>query len=121
MEAQGSGTPSQNHVVAALAYLLGMITGLIFLYLEPYSNDEFVRFHARQSIAYSVAWLVIYIVLGVFVAVLPFALGRVIIGLGELINLALAIYWVFLMYKAFSGQAYRIPRLADIADSFAMP
>ncbi len=121
MDAQSGGGTPQNQVIAAVAYLLGPVTGIAFLYLEPYDKDEFVRFHARQSIAFSVAWFVINLVLGVFIAVLPFALGRLLVGLQELINLGLAIMWIFLMYKAYSGERYRIPELADLADSFGKP
>ncbi|MGH7915548.1 MAG: DUF4870 domain-containing protein [Candidatus Binataceae bacterium] len=121
MDAQSGGGTPQNQVIAALAYLLGLVTGILFLYLEPYDKDEFVRFHARQSIAFSIAWFVINIILGVFIAVLPFTLGRLLVGLQELINLALAIMWIFLMYKAYGGERYRIPQLADLADSFAKP
>ena len=121
MDVQGGGGTPQNQVVAAAAYLLGLVTGIIFLYLEPYDKDEFVRFHARQSIAFSIAWFVINIVLGVFIAVLPFALGRLLVGLQELVNLGLAIMWIFLMYKAYIGERYSIPELADLADSFAKP
>jgi uncharacterized membrane protein len=121
MDAYSGGSRPQNQVVAAAAYLLGFVTGILFLYLEPYDKDEFVRFHARQSIAFSIAWFVINLVLGVFIAVLPLALGRLLVGLQELINLALAILWIFLMYKAYSGERYRIPELADLADSFANP
>jgi uncharacterized membrane protein len=120
MDAQSGGTP-QNQVVAALTYLLGLVTGILFLYLEPYDKDEFVRFHARQSIAFSIAWFVVNVVLAVFVAVLPFALGRLLAGLQELINLGMAIMWVFLMYKAYIGERYRIPQLADLADNFSRP
>jgi uncharacterized membrane protein len=119
MDVQSGGGTPQNQVVAAAAYLLGLVTGILFLYLDPYDKDEFVRFHARQSIAFSVAWFVINLVLGVFIAVLPFALGRLLVGLQELINLGLAIMWIFLMYKAYSGERYRIPELADLADSFS--
>jgi uncharacterized membrane protein len=55
----------------------------------------------------------------VFIAVMPYALGRLLAGLQELINLGLAIMWVFLMYKAYIGERYRIPQLADLADSFS--
>jgi uncharacterized membrane protein len=119
MDTQSGGGTPQNQVVAAAAYLLGFVTGILFLYLEPYDKDEFVRFHARQSIAFSIAWFVINLVLGVFIAVLPFALGRLLVGLQELINLGLAIMWIFLMYKAYGGERYRIPELADLADSFS--
>jgi uncharacterized membrane protein len=121
MDGQGVGGAPQSQVIAAAAYLLGPVTGIVFLYLEPYDKDDFVRFHARQSIAFSIAWFVINIVLSVFIAVLPFALGRLLGGLQGLINLGLAIMWIFLMYKAYIGERYRIPELADLADSFARP
>ena len=66
--------PSQP--IAALTYLLGFVTGIIFLYLEPYNQDEFVRFHARQSIGFSVLWFAVNVIFGVFVAVLPRAPRR---------------------------------------------
>ena len=99
-----------------------MVTGIVFLYLEPYDKDEFVRFHARQSIAFTVAWLVINIVLGVFISIFGFSsLGQLLADLLELANLAFAIMWLFLMWKAYSGERYRIPYLADIADGFSKP
>ena len=43
--AQGTGLP--KNTAAALSYVLGWITGIVFLLLE---KDPFVRFHAMQSI-----------------------------------------------------------------------
>jgi len=113
----GEATKPQGQPIAALTYLLLFVTGIIFLYVEPYSRDEFVRFHARQSIVFAIAWFAIEIVLGVFIAVMPGLLAgllRLILGL---INIALAIFWVYLMYKAYNGERYRIPQLADWADN----
>ena len=115
----GESRKPQANVIAALCYLLGFVTGLIFLYLEPYNQDEFIRFHARQSIGFSVAWFAIGIVFGVFIAVLPHGLGALLNFLLTLIDIALAVFWVFLMYEAYSGERYRIPELADIVDSIA--
>ena len=109
----------QANIIAALTYLLGFVTGLIFLYLEPYNQDEFIRFHARQSIGFSVAWFAIGVVFGVFIAVLPHGLGMLLNFLLTLINIGFAVFWVFLMYKAYNGERYRIPELADIVDSIA--
>jgi len=109
----------QTKPLAALTYLLGFVTGIVFLYLEPYNQDEFIRFHARQSIGFSVVWFAIWIIFGVFIAILPLALGRVLGGIETLINLGLAIFWLFLMYKAYRGERYRIPQLADIVDNIA--
>jgi uncharacterized membrane protein len=115
----GETRKPQGNVIAALTYLLGFVTGLIFLYLEPYNQDEFVRFHARQSIGFSVAWFAIGIVFGVFIAVLPHGLGAMLSFVLTIIDIALAIYWVVLMYKAYNGERYRIPELADVVDSVA--
>ena len=113
-----SRKPQSQHDCGA-AYLLCFVTGMIFLYLEPYNQDEFIRFHARQSIGFSVAWFAIEIVFGVFIAVLPHALGALLNFILTLINIGLAVFWVVLMYKAYNGERYRIPELADIVDSIA--
>jgi uncharacterized membrane protein len=113
----GEVTGSQSHPAAALSYLLGLITGLFFLYVEPYSKDDFVRFHARQSIVFSIAVFVVEVIFGVFIAILPHGLGVVLASIEGLANLVFAIFWLYLMYKAYTGERYRIPELADWADS----
>jgi uncharacterized membrane protein len=113
----GEATGPRSRPIAALTYLLGFVTGVIFLYLEPYDKDEFVRFHARQSIVFSIACFVLNIILSVFAAVLPGPLGGIVRFLQSLINLGLAIYWVYLMFKAYKGERYRIPELADWAET----
>ncbi len=107
----------RSRAIAALTYLLLFVTGVIFLYLEPYDKDDFVRFHARQSIVYTVFIFVVNIVLSVFIAVLPGPLALIIRFAQGLINLGFAIFWVYLMYQAYKGEKYRIPELADLADS----
>lgn len=113
----GEASRQPNNVIAAVTYLGFFVTGIIFLYLEPYSQDDYVRFHARQSIGFSVLWFAVEIVFGVFIAVLPHPLGVLLAVILDLINVAFAIFWLFLIYKAYSGERYRIPELADIVDS----
>ena len=45
---QSSGTNLDPKVAGALCYAFGWITGLVFFLIEK--NDDFVRFHAMQSI-----------------------------------------------------------------------
>src|SRR5512138_235065 len=59
-----SASPLSANAAGALAYVLGLITGIIFLVLEPYNKDRLVRFHAFQSIFLNVAVIVISIVVG---------------------------------------------------------
>jgi uncharacterized membrane protein len=116
METQ-AGAPPDYRMIAALSYLLGVITGAIFLYVEPYSRDDFVRFHARQSIIFSIAWFAVQIIVGVFISVMPHPISRLLGFLLSIFNIAVAVFWVILMYKAYSGERYRIPELADWADN----
>ena len=115
----GEAGKPQSHIIAALSYLLGFITGLIFLYVEPYNEDPFVRFHARQSIGFSVAWFAINVIMGVFIAVLPQFLSVILTFLLDLVNIGLAVYWVFLMYKAYNKEKFVIPIIGPLAEKQA--
>ena len=44
-------------MAGALAYLVGAITGILFLVIDPFKSDRFVRFHAFQSIFFNLAWI----------------------------------------------------------------
>src|SRR5271157_1864397 len=96
-----------NNVIAALSYVGFAITGIIFLMVEPYSRDESVRFHARQSIAFTVAWIAFSIVMSVFIAVMPGPLKGLFLLLDRLGDIALAILWIFLIYQAYVGNRFR--------------
>jgi len=108
-----------SNVAGLLTYILGFITGIIFLVIEPYKNDKFVRFHAFQSIFFNVALVVFWIAYTILTSILGFvSLGilAVVMGLvGVLISLAILAYWIFLMYKAYNNELYRIPFIGDLA------
>ncbi len=108
-----------SNVAGLLTYILGFITGIIFLVIEPYKNDKFVRFHAFQSIFFNVALIVFWIAYLILTSILGFvSLGilAVVMGLvGLLVMLAVFAYWIFLMYKAYSNQYYKIPFIGDLA------
>jgi len=107
-----------SNVAAALAYVLGFITGIVFLVLEPYKRDRFVRFHAMQSILYSAASLVFRIGWGILVNILmSFTVwaGVVLVPIGLLISLGLFAFWLYLMYQAYNNREYRIPFIGAIA------
>jgi uncharacterized membrane protein len=85
-----------------LAYSLGIITGVVFLFLEK--KNKFVRFHAAQSVAFSLVILVL--------SAIPF--------LGWLFSFILVPVgfglWLFLMYKAYKGEKYKLPYLGDFVE-----
>jgi uncharacterized membrane protein len=62
-----SSTGLTSNIAGALAYVLGPITGIVFLVLEPYTRDRFVRFQPMQSVLFCVAAFVFSIAWGIVV------------------------------------------------------
>ncbi len=98
-----------DNVAAALAYLF--IPAIIFLVIEPYNKNRFVRFHSFQSLFYTVACIVVHFVLALIplinlIAVPLFALGTFVL-------------WIVLVLKAFQGQKFKLPVIGDIAEQQA--
>jgi uncharacterized membrane protein len=111
-----------SNVAGALAYLLGLVTGIIFLVLEPYKRDPFVRFHAFQSIFLNVVLIIFSIVWSNIITMMVVSIGFLwgLFGLiGSLVYLAFFIFWLFLMYKAYNRETFKIPIIGDIADKQA--
>jgi uncharacterized membrane protein len=124
------GTGLGQNVAGALSYLFGALTGIIFYVLEP--EDEFVRFHAAQSIVVSVAFFIlafgtsiITTILGVLGgagagASVVFGLVSLVISLiWLLVGLAGFGLWLFLMLRTYQGNRTRIPIAASVADRIA--
>ncbi len=113
------GTAMSSNVAGLLTYILGFITGIIFLVIEPYKNDKFVRFHAFQSIFFNVALIVFWIAYSVVTSILGVvSLGILAVAMGLvalLIMLAILAYWIFLMYKAYNNELYKVPFIGDLA------
>lgn len=107
-----ASTGMSTNVAGLLCYLVGWITGLIFLLMEPYKNDKTIRFHAFQSIFFNVALIPVYI--GEFI--LAKILSASIIGLLSLvIGLGVLVIWIFLMFKAYNKQIFKLPVIGDLA------
>ncbi len=99
----------QDNVAGLLAYLF--IPAIIFLVMEPYNRNKFIRFHSFQAIIYEIAWIIVAAVLGL----LPL-LGLFLI---PLVGLAFTIGWVVCMIKAFQNQYFKLPVIGDIAEKQA--
>jgi len=114
----GSKTMDTN-LVGALTYIAGFITGIIFLVLDPYKSNSFVRFHAFQSIFFNVAWIGFWILWMVLSAVLtPLTAGVFgLIALPLMLIFAVAGFgvWIFLMYQAYQQKLFRLPIVGKFA------
>lgn len=111
-----------DNVASALCYLLGFITGIIFLAVAPYNQNKTVRFHAFQSIFLSVVLIAISIALGIVSMILfaiSFWLGTL-FGLIQMVfGLAVFLLWLYIMWKSYQGQKLMLPVIGELAQKQA--
>jgi len=106
-----TSTGLQPNVEGLLCYVLGWVTGIIFLILEK--ENQFVRFHAIQSIVVFGAITVVDIIL----SLIPI-IGWII---AWIIGIVAFVLWIVLMVKAYRGQRYKVPWAGDIAERQLKP
>jgi uncharacterized membrane protein len=111
----------EENVAAALCYLALVLTGVLFLFLEPYNRNKTVRFHAFQAI---------FVWIGILVA--SFSV-RVVFGtilggphtywmldlIWSAFGLATVALWLALMYRAYMGERWVTPVVGPMAEKFA--
>jgi uncharacterized membrane protein len=101
-----TSTGLQANMAAALSYLVGFVTGIIFLLVEK--DNRFVRFHAMQSTLVFIGIVAIDILL----QIVPI-LGALVVVF--LVIPASALLWLLLMYKAYQGEEFKLPLVGQIA------
>ncbi len=105
-----------DNVAGMLAYVT-IIPAIVFLVVEPYNKNRFIRFHAWQCVFFNIAWIVLWIGLRI-VAHIPF-LGWLTILIWPLVGLAGFIVWLILLLKANQGQMFKLPVVGDMAEKQA--
>jgi len=103
----------QENVAGLLCYVLGWVTGLIFLLID---KRPWVKFHAAQSIVVFGGLTILRIALAFMGGIFGGFFGW---GIFALLGLVGLILWVLLMIKAYQHETFRVPIAADIADSIA--
>ncbi|HWX91331.1 MAG TPA: DUF4870 domain-containing protein [Terriglobales bacterium] len=100
-----------------MAYVLGWITGIIFLMID---KRPWVRFQAAQSIVVFGGLTVIRIGLVVIHGMIGGIFGYGLLGMLEVIlGLIGLVLWILLMIKAYQHENFRVPIAAGIADGIA--
>jgi uncharacterized membrane protein len=112
-----SSTGLSPRVAAPLAYSGWWVTGALIWFVER--HDRFVRFHAAQSMA---AFGLIAVLVTAFLLLSAVSLSFLPAAVNLFLAAAAAVWsgglvlWVGVMWKAASGEAWRIPLAADLAD-----
>ncbi|MBI2688949.1 MAG: hypothetical protein HYX27_21820 [Acidobacteria bacterium] len=113
----------EENVASALCYLLTIITGVLFLVMEPYNKNKNIRFHAFQAIFFGCAiialQIVLVIVFSILFTALPYGLWTILSLLRLGISLLIFAAWAFLMYKAYNREKFKIPVIGDLAEKQA--
>jgi uncharacterized membrane protein len=104
-----SGGGLADNVAGGLAYVT-IIPAIIFLIVEPYSKNKFVKFHAFQCLGLAVLGICFSII-----TVVP-VLGWIV---GLLGHLAVLVLWVICIIKAFQGGKFKIPVIGEFAEKQA--
>lgn len=112
-----------RNIAGALAYLT-FIPAIVFLTLDPYRRDRFVRFHSIQCLLLCFASLIVGLVLRLAALVLfmvPVAGVLLISLISVLAGLAAFFIWMVVVVKTLQGEAFKLSVLGDLAEHYAPP
>src|SRR4030043_243182 len=107
-EAESSTGLSAN-VAGLLCYVLGWITGIVFVVLEKKST--FVKFHAWQSIMTFGVLFVVYLIF-FWIPIIGWIIGMLIGILGFIL-------WIILIIQAGTGKMWKVPLAGNWAEKAA--
>lgn len=104
-----------ENAAGAIAYIT-FIPAILFLILEPFNRNTYVRFHAFQSLLLCGAAVVINIALSVILAFAPFLH----FALWGLIQLCWLIVWLVCIVNAYTGKRFKLPVIGPVAEQQSM-
>lgn len=116
--AQGKVGVLPETVAGALAYCT-IIPAIVFLLVEPYSKNRFVRFHSFQCVGLWLAALVIGAAVraaGFLLFFVPLLGHLLILLLSMVVSLGLLVIWVVLIVKALQGEMFKLPLIGEFAE-----
>lgn len=124
-----TSTGLDQNVAGALSYLLGFVTGIAFFLLEK--ENEYVRFHAAQSMLLSAGIVVLSVMTTVLTTLLfvgdAFVTGGAIAVLASLVvslfwlvfSVVIFAAWLYLMVRAYQGKRVHLPVIGKYAERMA--
>ncbi len=110
-----------ENVAAALAYLT-FLPALVFLLIDPYRRNRFVRFHCVQCLLFWLVSLVLAVVVRLVNLVLLFipVVGPLLATLLIVVVALAALFtWMVLLVKAFQGERFVLPVIGDLAEQYS--
>lgn len=119
--APGKAHAFAENAAGALAYLT-FIPAILFLVLEPYRKNSFVRFHAVQCLLVWGAGVVVALALKVaslLVFLIPVAGPLLVLLISTVAVIAAVLLWLVLVVKALQGETFKLPWLGEFAAEYS--
>lgn len=109
-----TAAPLAENIAGMLAYFT-IIPAIVFLLVEPYNRNRFVRFHSFQCLFTCGALIVIHIGL----SIIGYALPLLVLPIYMLLGLAELALWILLVIKAYQHEMFKLPIVGDLAEKQA--
>jgi uncharacterized membrane protein len=112
--ANTAAAPLAENIAGMLAYFT-IIPAIVFLLIEPYNKNKFVRFHSFQCLFICGALIVIHVGL----SIIGYALPLLVLPIYMLLGLAELVLWILLVIKAYQHVMFKLPIVGDLAEKQA--
>lgn len=97
-QAAKSGSGLEPNIAAMLAWIFAPISSVIFLMTDP--NDKFIKFHALQSLVWSIAAVIIASIMS----------ATIILACIAWVPFVVTLYGA---YKAYNKEMWKLPVIGD--------
>lgn len=112
---QVAAAPMADNLASMLCYIVGFITGIIFLVIAPYNRNPVVRFHAFQSIFMSLACIALSWALSIMFLTISWSFFFVL----SLVRFAMFVFWLFMLFQTYQGKTVVLPIIGPLAQQQA--
>jgi uncharacterized membrane protein len=126
MQNQKSALGMDGNITALIGYLIGIVA-IVLIFIEK--DNKFVRFHALQSVLWSLVCVVGIIAVAIIGTILALVLGQVSSGLGTIVGLITVLLYLGLIFgmigglifgaiKAYGGNQFKLPVAGNLAEKW---
>ena len=90
-----------SKLLAAIGYLIGIIA-VVMLFVEPYKDEKFVKFHAVQAVALFIISIVAWMIPVV----------------GWVVGIVVLVFQIIALIKTFQGEYYEVPLIYNVVKKY---
>jgi uncharacterized membrane protein len=107
-----------DHAAGAIAYLT-FIPAILFLVMEPYKRDSYVRYHSWQSILLSLGAFAVNLLLAFLLIFALLFSPRLHLVAWRAIELFWIAVWIVCVVNAAMGKRFKLPVIGELAEQQA--